>query len=51
MSKVDIIKKKIRDELDQLSEPLARDEYRELLDELASEIQCRQDCMKEEDEA
>lgn len=48
---VEEIKTKLRDDLDRLSEPLLRDQYRSLIEELHSEMQCRLDCLNEEDAA
>lgn len=48
---VEEIKTKVRDLLDELAEPLPKDRYRELIEELHCNMQYRLDCLDEEAEA
>jgi hypothetical protein len=47
---VEEIKNKIRDLFDELASPLPRNQYREIVEEMHCDMQCRLDCLKEEDE-
>lgn len=49
MNALEKAKAEILDAIEEQVEPLSRDDYRELLDWVASEADCRLDCMREED--
>jgi hypothetical protein len=48
---VDEIKAEVRDLLDDLAAPLSPDRYRELIEALLFDMQCRLDCLDEEADA